>query len=116
MLGKLSLAAVPLDQPIVVGAIGLIALVMLSVLGTITWTGRSGYAALAKLGAANSRAAAIDGSQRIARIVSSPRKSRRRPGSPSFATIVRTRCKGVNCPPAASRPAPPKAGTCGRIP
>jgi cytochrome o ubiquinol oxidase subunit 1 len=40
MLGKLSLAAIPLNQPIVVGAMGFIALVVIAVLGTITWTGR----------------------------------------------------------------------------
>jgi cytochrome o ubiquinol oxidase subunit 1 len=40
MFGKLSLAAIPLNQPIVVGAMGFIALVVVAVLGTITWTGR----------------------------------------------------------------------------
>ena len=40
MFGKLSLAAIPFQQPIVMGAIGFIALVAIAVLGTITFTGR----------------------------------------------------------------------------
>jgi cytochrome o ubiquinol oxidase subunit I len=40
MFGKLSLAAIPLDQPIVMGAMAFMALVVIAVLGTITWTGR----------------------------------------------------------------------------
>jgi cytochrome o ubiquinol oxidase subunit 1 len=40
MFGKLSLAAIPFQQPIVMGAIGFMALVAIAVLGTITFTGR----------------------------------------------------------------------------
>src|SRR3954470_11650846 len=40
MFGKLSLVAIPLDQPIVMGAMAFMALVVIAVLGTITWTGR----------------------------------------------------------------------------
>ncbi|WP_010105208.1 cbb3-type cytochrome c oxidase subunit I, partial [Burkholderia oklahomensis] len=40
MFGKLTLSAIPFDQPIVMGAAALMALVALSVVGTLTYTKR----------------------------------------------------------------------------
>jgi len=40
MFGKLTLAAIPFQQPIIMGAMAFMALVMIAVLGTITVTGR----------------------------------------------------------------------------